>query len=196
MLGLERRRNNAKFSIRTRNREYGVGYSIVENRRLWRQLYAPWANCKRLRQRPQSSVRSSVGSAGTLHELHMLEAAAAIAYWSGWETISINFPKSDLPRVPEHWKSFRARRSPISGSQRVAADPVNAMLNYLYALLESESRLAVAALGLDPGLGFLHFDSQSRDSLANDVMEPVRPQGGRFRFGLDRKDSIKAQIVL
>jgi CRISPR-associated endonuclease Cas1 len=125
-------------------------------------------------------LRSSVGSADTLHELHMLEAAAATAYWSGWETVSINFPKSDLPRVPEHWKSFRARRSPISGSQRVAADPVNAMLNYLYALLESEARLAVAALGLDPGLGFLHFDSQSRDSLASDVMEPVRPQVDAF----------------
>jgi CRISPR-associated endonuclease Cas1 len=125
-------------------------------------------------------LRSSLGSAGTLHELHMLEAAAATAYWSGWETISINFPKSDLPRVPEHWKSFRARRSPISGSQRAAADPVNAILNYLYALLEAEARLAVAALGLDPGLGFLHFDSPSRDSLASDVMEPIRPHVDAF----------------
>jgi hypothetical protein len=50
------------------------------------------------------------------------------------------------------------------------------MLNYLYALLESEARLAAAALGLDPGLGVMHFDSRTRDSLACDLMEPVRPQ--------------------
>jgi hypothetical protein len=50
------------------------------------------------------------------------------------------------------------------------------MLNYLYALLESEARLAAAALGLDPGLGVLHVDSPARDSLACDLMEVVRPQ--------------------
>jgi CRISPR associated protein Cas1 len=49
------------------------------------------------------------------------------------------------------------------------------MLNYLYALLESEARLAVAALGLHPGMGVLHVDTTARDSLACDVMEPVRP---------------------
>jgi hypothetical protein len=50
------------------------------------------------------------------------------------------------------------------------------MLNYLYALLESESVLAVAALGLDPGIGVLHTDRRNRNSLACDVMEPVRPK--------------------
>ena len=50
------------------------------------------------------------------------------------------------------------------------------MLNYLYALLESEARLATAALGLDPGLGVLHVDTPARDSLACDVMEAIRPQ--------------------
>lgn len=54
------------------------------------------------------------------------------------------------------------------------------MLNYLYALLESESRLAAAALGLDPGMGVLHVDVQARDSLACDLMEPVRPQVDAF----------------
>jgi hypothetical protein len=52
----------------------------------------------------------------------------------------------------------------------------NAMLNYLYAVLESEARLAAAALGLDPGLGVLHADGPVRDSLACDLMEPVRPK--------------------
>ena len=50
------------------------------------------------------------------------------------------------------------------------------MLNYAYCVLESEARLAAAALGLDPGLGFIHMDAPARDSLACDLMEPVRPE--------------------
>jgi CRISPR/Cas system-associated endonuclease Cas1 len=45
-----------------------------------------------------------------------------------------------------------------------------------FALLEAETRLAVSALGLDPGLGLgLHTDTAKRDSLAFDVLEPIRP---------------------
>ena len=56
---------------------------------------------------------------------------------------------------------FGARVSPLTGSPRLAATPPNAILNYLYALLESEARLAAAALGLDPGLGVLHVDTSA-----------------------------------
>jgi hypothetical protein len=100
----------------------------------------------------------------------------AYAYWSAWRDISIAFPKNDLPRVPDHWRSFGSRHSPLTGSPRLAVNPPNAILNYLYALLESEARLAIAALGLDPGMGMMHVDSPSRDSLACDLMEVVRPE--------------------
>jgi hypothetical protein len=70
--------------------------------------------------------------------------------------------------------------SALTNSPRLAVNPPNAMLNYLYAVLESEARLALAALGLDPGLGVLHNDLRSRDSLACDVLEPVRPQVDAF----------------
>ncbi len=93
-----------------------------------------------------------------------------------WRNLPINFPRNDLRRVPDHWRSFGARISPIAGSTRLASNPPNAILNYLYALLEAESRMAAAALGLDPGLGILHVDMQSRDSLAFDLMEPARTQ--------------------
>jgi hypothetical protein len=90
--------------------------------------------------------------------------------------LPINFPKNDLPRIPDHWCSFGARVSPLTGSPRLAANPPNAILNYLYSVLESEARLAAAALGLDPGLGVLHVDTSARDSLACDLMEPVRSE--------------------
>src|SRR4029077_13300916 len=97
-----------------------------------------------------------------------------------WHELPITFPKKDLPRVPDHWRTFGARRSPLTGSSRLAVNPANAMLNYCYAVLESEARLAAAALGLDPALGFLHADTPARDSLASDLMEPARPKIDAF----------------
>lgn len=82
--------------------------------------------------------------------------------------------------MPDHWCRFSARVSSLTGSPRLAANPPNAILNYLYTVLESEARLAAAALGLDPGLGVLHVDTPNRDSLACDLMEPVRPQVDAF----------------
>ncbi len=121
-------------------------------------------------------ARAAVTTADTIQAIRVLESQAAYAYWSAWRTVSINFPRNDLRRVPEHWRTFGTRLSPLSGSPRLAVNPPNAILNYLYAVLESEASLAASALGLDPGLGVLHVDSRTRDSLARDLMEPVRPQ--------------------
>ncbi len=123
-----------------------------------------------------ASARSALKDAAPIENIRYLEAQAGLAYWSAWRTVPVIFPKNDLRRVPEHWLTFGTRLSPLSGSPRLAVNPPNAILNYLYAVLESEARLAVAALGLDPGLGVLHADSCKRDSLACDLMEPVRPQ--------------------
>jgi hypothetical protein len=81
----------------------------------------------------------------------------------------------------------------LTNSPRLAVNPPNAILNYLYAILESEARLAATALGLDPGMGVLHVDSRTRDSLACDLMEPVRPRIDAYlldwlRRGLMRRE--------
>jgi CRISPR-associated endonuclease Cas1 len=123
-----------------------------------------------------AQARAAVKFANTIATIRQLEAHAAHAYWSAWRTLPVNFPQRDVHRVPDHWRVFGTRKSPLTGSPRLAVNPPNAMLNYLYALLESESRLALAALGLDPGMGVLHVDAPSRDSLACDLMEVVRPQ--------------------
>jgi len=122
-----------------------------------------------------AQFRAELPSADTLVTIRLIESQAARAYWSAWSPQPVNFPKSELTRVPEHWRSFNARVSPLTGSPRLAANPANAILNYLYAVLESETQLAASALGLDPGLGVLHVDTTARDSLACDLMEPVRP---------------------
>jgi len=123
-----------------------------------------------------AEMRRGLPICQSIDALRPLEALAAKAYWAAWRNVRVDFPTKDQGRVPEHWRTFGTRESPLTASPRLAVNPPNAMLNYLYALLESESRLAVAALGLDPGLGVMHFDSPSRDSLASDLMEPIRPR--------------------
>lgn len=122
-----------------------------------------------------AAARDALRTADTPEAVLLIEARAAATYWSGWRDVPILFPQRDLARVPEHWRRFGTRDSPLTRSPRVATNPANAILNYLYAMLESEARFAAVALGLDPGLGVLHVDTNARDSLALDLMEAARP---------------------
>jgi CRISPR-associated endonuclease Cas1 len=126
--------------------------------------------------------RNKLDSARRMEALLGIEANAALEYWSAWSSLQIQFPRADLSRVPDHWQVFGARISPITKSPRLAVNPPNAVLNYLYAILEAEARLAAAQIGLDPELGVLHKDTPNRDSLACDLMEPVRPLVDSFVF--------------
>jgi CRISPR-associated endonuclease Cas1 len=121
------------------------------------------------------SLHAQLDGAHTLDDIRRIEAFAAMAYWAAWRSVHAEFPRHQLSRVPAHWLTFTSRHSSLTGSPRLATDPVNAILNYLYAILEAEARLAAATLGLDPGLGVLHADTIARDNLACDLMEPIRP---------------------
>lgn len=140
-----------------------------------------------------AGFRTALGRAKTTDAVRVLESKGALAYWAAWRDIEIRFPHRDLPRVPDHWRVFDSRLSPLTISPRLATNPVNAMLNYLYAVLESEARLAAAALGLDPGFGALHTDTKARDSLACDIMEPVRPRVDAFVLNWIRREPLKRE---
>lgn len=78
--------------------------------------------------------------------------------------------------MPRHWLRFGSRHSPLTGGPRLAINPPNAILNYVFAVAESECRLALCACGgLDPGIGFVHLDTANRDSRALDLLETIRP---------------------
>lgn len=112
----------------------------------------------------------------SLDDVRNLEAAAARAYWKAWRDVPIPFAREDGKRRPVYWRQFGTRVSPLTGAgARKAVNPANAILNYLYAILEAEARIAALAIGADPALGFLHSDQRHRDSLACDLMEPARP---------------------
>lgn len=75
---------------------------------------------------------------------------------------------------------------------RPARDPVNALLNYGYAFLEREVRLALIGHGLDVRIGFFHAIDGRRTSLVFDLMEPFRASLiDRFVLSLLRKGGLK-----
>ncbi|MGI8559465.1 MAG: CRISPR-associated endonuclease Cas1 [Solirubrobacteraceae bacterium] len=112
------------------------------------------------------------------HATAMLLAAergAAKVYWRTWSMLPVRFSRREQVKLPEHWHRFDRRASLITGGPRTASNPANAILNYLYALLEAEAIFACHATGLDPGLGIFHTDREGRASLALDLMEAARP---------------------
>jgi CRISPR-associated endonuclease Cas1 len=118
---------------------------------------------------------SEIRDATSMEDVLRAEAQAASAYWQAWSTLPIPFPAGTIDGVPEHWLTFGQRASLLTGSPRSASNPANAILNYLYALLEAETTLACHEVGLDPTLGVFHVDRRDRSSLSLDLMEAARP---------------------
>lgn len=131
-----------------------------------------------------AAASEALDTAATIGAMVEAEREAALAYWSAWADVEMRFRPTDRSRVPHGWTRFGQRTSPISSSPRLAVNPANAILNYLYALLEAEARVALLAVGLDPGIGVIHADVRGRDSLALDVMETARPDVDRYLHDL------------
>jgi CRISPR-associated endonuclease Cas1 len=122
-----------------------------------------------------AKIRSELSRVDSMDRVRWIESRAAALYWGAWHELPIVFPRKDSTRVPRHWLRFGSRRSPLTGGPRLSVNPANTLLNFTFAVAESECRLALVACGLDPGLGFLHTDTANRDSLALDIIEPIRP---------------------
>ena len=106
-----------------------------------------------------SACAAMTGSARTVDTLMGIEGTGARAYFGAFSAL--------LDDSLWHWKGRRQRR---------AQDPVNALLNYGYAFLEGEVRVAAAASGLDGRIGFLHANNGRKDSLIYDLMELFRAE--------------------
>ena len=131
----------------------------------------------------------AIEEAGTIDEIRQLEATSAALYfgtWSGRPETVPRFAPADRRRIPPHWCRYEGRRSVLasSASNRKSERPTNSILNYLFALVEAEAILACQAVGLDAGLGLVHSDTKGRQSLALDVMEPIRPAVEAFVLDL------------
>jgi CRISP-associated protein Cas1 len=112
----------------------------------------------------------------SIDALLLVEAQAAYAYFAAWQMMPLRWKGTGRKPIPPEWHHVVARPSMVSGRNRHATHPVNAMLNYAYAVLESQVRITAVAQGLDPTIGYLHACRPGRVALVYDLMEPLRPQ--------------------
>jgi CRISPR-associated protein Cas1 len=100
------------------------------------------------------------GGEGVAHDpdtLMGIEGAGAAAFFRAYATL---FPES---------LGFAQRR------RRPPPDPVNVALSLGYTLLHHLAVREAQIVGLDPMIGFLHVPERGRESLACDLVEPLRP---------------------
>lgn len=77
-------------------------------------------------------------------------------------------------------------------NRRPPRDPVNACLSLGYTLLHFEAVRAAYGAGLDPLLGFFHEPAYGRESLACDLIEPLRPRLDAWVWTLFRERRLRA----
>jgi CRISPR-associated endonuclease Cas1 len=120
--------------------------------------------------------REALGGCTTVEDAMTVEARAADYYWLAWGLLEVAIAAKDRARVPDHWRRFGGRRSPLTVEQsnRHAGDVVNALLNFGSWCCQTEAAIACLAVGLDPSLGFAHATRQSRPAAALDLMEAGR----------------------
>lgn len=110
-------------------------------------------------------------------QLMGIEGAAAIAYFGAWQSLPIKWEGTKRKPIPSDWYQIGLRSSVTrqKTKNRNASHPANALLNYAYGVLESQTRIQILASGYDPSIGFLHTRRRDNSALVFDFMEPARP---------------------
>ena len=102
----------------------------------------------------------SILDAPDLDALRGMEGAAASIYFGCFDDMILG----DKDHFFYHGRS---RRPPL--------DNVNALLSFVYTLLGNDCASALESVGLDAYVGFLHRDRPGRTSMAQDLLEELRP---------------------
>ena len=106
------------------------------------------------------TLQSRVADAELWQDILGFEGEAASIYFANWNQL---IKESKREFWPWHGRSGRP-----------AFDAINAMLNYVYALLLADVVKAITVCGLDPHAGFLHSSNRNKPALALDLMEEFR----------------------
>lgn len=145
-----------------------------------------------------SKLKDSLSEIGTrppktINALLGIEGRSAQFYFQAWRDIPLQWKKTRKP-IPGDWLKFTSRYSTQAkrAKSHNASHPINAMLNYAYAVLESRVRSQLIALGYDPTLGFVHAYGEDRAALVLDLMEPLRPIVDRIVLEFVRTKSFNA----
>jgi CRISPR-associated protein Cas1 len=158
-----------------------VRAKLTAQRRLLAALAADGTGERRLHLDAIARLEALAGRLGPeaepppLPALLGLEGAGSAAYFAAYQS-------AFAPSL-----GFRER------NRRPPRDPVNVALSLGYTLLHHEAVCAAHAAGLDPLVGVLHEPAPGRESLACDLVEPLRPHVDRLALGLFRTRELRAE---
>jgi len=124
-------------------------------------------------QMPELLAR--VSAAESVDAVRGFEGAAAAAYW------------------PVYADAFAPSLEMQGRNRRPPRDPVNAALSLAYTIATFEMGRQAQMIGLDPMLGALHAPSFGRDSLACDLVEPLRPRIDLWVWDLFRERVLRPE---
>jgi len=157
-------------------RRYDIAYPIVKEKikqsiNLLNELskYYNTVDINKIKSESKREAMFKLESTYDYHNLMMYEGRVADIYWS-------QILKTVNKLCPEF--NFVSRRGKTNSWNTNASDEVNALLNYGYAILESEVRKDLNSIGLDPSISFLHELKDGRASLVYDVQ-------GLYRWLID-----------
>jgi CRISPR-associated protein Cas1 len=116
---------------------------------------------------------------GDLNTIRAIEGGrCAVSYFAAFKERPLKWTGLEKRPVPEDWMTYLSRSSLTSGKvakNRMASHPLNAMLNYAYAVRHSQLKIQAIADGYDPTVGIMHNTHQGSDAFVLDIIEPERP---------------------
>lgn len=114
-----------------------------------------------------------------MNEVFAIEGECASSYFAAWHGLVMHWKGLSRRPVPESWHFFSGRSSIATGvkaENRNASHPINALLNYAYAVKLAKVQIQAVADGYDPTLGIMHNGKRGSPAYALDLIEPERPK--------------------
>jgi CRISPR-associated protein Cas1 len=136
------------------------------------------ARSKALEKAARSIARLKLRAVGTVNEILLVEAGAAATYFAAWRGLPLRWRQASRFPFPPTWRFAETRASTREGKgaiNRHATHPLNAMLNYAYAILHSQVQMEAINEGYDPRLGIMHETRTDGQAFVLDLMERRRP---------------------
>ena len=152
------------------------------------------------RDRAITRISDAIGNLASdrprdLKELRAVEAVCASLYFGVWQQLALRWTGTNRRPIPKEWTSYRARTSTANGTKAKnvnASHPLNAMLNYAYAVKQAQLQIDAIANGYDPTIGIMHHGRRGLPAYVFDVIERERPRVDAAVLGFVQERSFSA----
>lgn len=112
-----------------------------------------------------------------INAIFAIEGECASAYFRSWGGLPVQWKGVARHPIPDEWHAYNWRSSRATGvkpENRNASHPVNAMLNYAYAVKLAQVQIEAIAHGYDPTTGIMHNSHKGSPAWALDMIELER----------------------